>query len=208
MRRFIELCGQRGLNFVLRIGPFVHGEWRNGGLPDWLYGQPFGVRSNDPRYLAHVGRFYNEIGAQVEGLLFRDGGPIIAIHIENEYMHAGAPWETVDFIGNNFQVIIFGAVICDDTLADCANYKPIPLQGPKNSPWYCVRCLSQCGHAWAPPILCSTRTRSRDKCRLCRFSPGVNSPPRGFFSVDPFRRHAVHSLETQYLYPSVCAVDR
>src|SRR6185503_11723117 len=67
-----------------------------GGLPDWLYGQPFEVRSNAPGYLARVERLYAEIGRQVQGQLFADGGPIVGIQIENEYMHAGAPWEVVD----------------------------------------------------------------------------------------------------------------
>lgn len=97
LRRFVELCAQHDLYFVLRTGPFVHGEWRNGGLPDWLYGEPLRVRSNDPRYLAHVERFYTEIAAQVRGLMFAEGGPIIALQLENEYMHAGAPWETQPF---------------------------------------------------------------------------------------------------------------
>ena len=96
LRRFIELCARHGLKVLLRIGPFSHGEWRNGGLPDWLYGQPFQVRSNDPGYLACVERYYGELGRQVDGLLFKDGGPIIGIQIENEYMHASAPWEVVD----------------------------------------------------------------------------------------------------------------
>lgn len=97
LRRFVELCAQHDLYFVLRIGPFVHGEWRNGGLPDWLYGAPLRVRSNDPCYLAYVERFYAEIAAQVRGLFFAGGGPIVAIQLENEYMHAGAPWETQPF---------------------------------------------------------------------------------------------------------------
>jgi hypothetical protein len=96
LRRFVELCARHDLKVLLRIGPFAHGEWRNGGLPDWLYGQPFEVRSNDPGYLACVERYYTAIGSQVHGLLFKDGGPIIGIQIENEYMHAGAPWEVVD----------------------------------------------------------------------------------------------------------------
>lgn len=96
LRRFVELCAKTGLQAIIRIGPFAHGEWRNGGLPDWLYGQPFNVRSNDAGYLAYVARFYNEIGQQVKGLGFSQGGPIIGIQLENEYMHAGAPWEVVD----------------------------------------------------------------------------------------------------------------
>ncbi len=96
LRRFVELCAKHDLKVLLRAGPFAHGEWRNGGLPDWLYGQPFEVRSNDPGYLACVERYYAELGRQVDGLLFRDGGPIIGIQLENEYMHASAPWEVVD----------------------------------------------------------------------------------------------------------------
>lgn len=96
LRRFVELCAKHGLFAIIRIGPFSHGEWRNGGLPDWLYGQPFRVRSNDAGYLTYVERFYNEIGQQLKGLGFSEGGPIIGVQLENEYMHAGAPWEVVD----------------------------------------------------------------------------------------------------------------
>ncbi len=93
IRAFVEMCQSLGLQVILRIGPFAHGECRNGGLPDWLYGQPFPVRSNDERYLSLVQRYFSEIAQQVQGLLFSDGGPIIGLQIENEYMHAGAPWE-------------------------------------------------------------------------------------------------------------------
>jgi hypothetical protein len=94
LRHFVELCGEAGIFAIIRVGPFCHGEVRNGGMPDWLYGRPFPLRSNDPRYLALVRRLYDEIGRQLKGLFFRDGGPIIGIQLENELMHAGAPWET------------------------------------------------------------------------------------------------------------------
>lgn len=93
VRTFVTLCQKVGLQVLLRIGPFAHGECRNGGLPDWLYGQSFAVRSNDERYLSYVRRYFAEIAQQVEGLLFKDGGPVIGIQLENEYMHTGAPWE-------------------------------------------------------------------------------------------------------------------
>jgi beta-galactosidase len=93
LRHFIALCGRHQLQALVRIGPFAHGECRNGGLPDWLYGRPFPVRSNHDRYLAYVRRWYNAIAEQLKGLLFKDGGPVIGIQLENEYMHASAPWE-------------------------------------------------------------------------------------------------------------------
>jgi beta-galactosidase len=93
IRAFIEACQAAGLQMLLRIGPFAHGECRNGGLPDWLYGRAIPVRSNDERYLFYVRRYFGEIAKQVEGLLYKDSGPVVGIQIENEYMHAGAPWE-------------------------------------------------------------------------------------------------------------------
>jgi len=94
LRAFIGLCKKHDLLAWLRIGPFCHGEVRNGGMPDWLYGQPFEVRSNDERYLARVRSLYQEYAGQIKGLFFKDGGPIIGVQLENEFMQSGAPWET------------------------------------------------------------------------------------------------------------------
>jgi len=93
LRHFVQLSGRHGLRVLVRIGPFAHGEVRNGGLPDWLYGRAFTVRSNDREYLAYARRFYAAIATQLDGLLFKDNGPVVGIQLENEYMHAGAPWE-------------------------------------------------------------------------------------------------------------------
>ena len=92
VRKFVELCWENNLPVIIRIGPFAHGEIRNGGLPDWLLAEPISIRSNDPEYLFYVERFFNEIGDQLKGLYFKDGGPIIATQIENEYQHSAAPW--------------------------------------------------------------------------------------------------------------------
>jgi hypothetical protein len=97
LRRFVELAGKVGLQVALRIGPFCHGECRNGGVPDWMYGQPFEIRSNDPRYLAIVERLYRQVFAQVKGLFFAEGGPLVALQVENEYLSTGALWETTHF---------------------------------------------------------------------------------------------------------------
>ncbi|ULO09800.1 beta-galactosidase [Paenibacillus sp. 19GGS1-52] len=102
LRKFIELCGKHGLQLILRVGPFCHGECRNGGLPDWLYGRPFEVRSNDEAYLKAVNILYHEIGTEAEGLMFKDGGPVIGVQLENEYQHAGAPWEMTNGQTNEF----------------------------------------------------------------------------------------------------------
>ena len=102
LRRFVALCQKHGLYVILRVGPFDHGEARNGGLPDWLYGKPFEVRTTHPEFLAYVRRLYAEIGRQVQGQFFRDGGPIIGVQLDNEYMHSSAPWEITTGISNEW----------------------------------------------------------------------------------------------------------
>lgn len=92
VRQFVELCAKNGLEVLMRIGPFAHGEIRNGGIPDWLYGRPIDIRSNDPAYLKYVQKLYQEIGKQLQGLMFKDGGPVIGVQLENEYQHSAAPW--------------------------------------------------------------------------------------------------------------------
>lgn len=92
LRAFIELCKKNDMNVIVRVGPFDHGEIRNGGLPDWLLGKPLNIRMNDQLYLSYVEKLYNEIGKQLKGLYYKDGGPIIGIQIENEYQHSAAPW--------------------------------------------------------------------------------------------------------------------
>lgn len=102
IRRFVSMCQKHGLYVILRVGPFDHGEVRNGGLPDWLYGKPFEVRTTHPEFLAYVRRLYAEIGRQVQGQFFRDGGPIIGVQLDNEYMHSSAPWEITTGISNEW----------------------------------------------------------------------------------------------------------
>jgi hypothetical protein len=88
LRHFAELCQRHGLYLVARIGPWTHGEVRNGGFPDWLLKEG-PTRRNDANYMAHVAKFYAQVGAQLKGLLWKDGGPVIGIQLENEYSARG-----------------------------------------------------------------------------------------------------------------------
>ncbi|NIK78395.1 hypothetical protein FHS15_003533 [Paenibacillus castaneae] len=94
LRHFVDLCAKHELPLVLRIGPFCHGEVRNGGIPDWVFGKPLEIRSNDAQYLFYAKRLYRQIAKQVKGSLFEEGGPVIAVQLENEYMHCGAPLDS------------------------------------------------------------------------------------------------------------------
>ena len=88
LKAFAELCSRHGMLLVARIGPWDHAEVRNGGLPDWVMTQG-PIRVNDPVYLGSVDHWYSEVGKQLKGMLWKDGGPVIGIQLENEYSLRG-----------------------------------------------------------------------------------------------------------------------
>jgi len=79
IRAFIELCHKLGLEFCLRIGPWAHGECRNGGFPDWLCEEcrPI-LRSGNEPYISYARRYIQAVADQIRGL------PLFGIQIENE----------------------------------------------------------------------------------------------------------------------------
>jgi hypothetical protein len=84
LRRFVQLAGKAGLDVVVRVGPWAHAEVRYGGIPDWVV-NAMPTRGNDPQYMAFVERLYGQIGQQLQGQLWKDGGRVIGIQLENEY---------------------------------------------------------------------------------------------------------------------------
>ncbi len=90
LRRFVELCKELDLKVHLRFGPYCNAEIKNGGLPDWIVeNKNLKTRSNDPLYLEYTRRWYQAVYDQVKGLLWKDGGPIVALQLENEYVKEG-----------------------------------------------------------------------------------------------------------------------
>ncbi|MBN2009215.1 beta-galactosidase [candidate division KSB1 bacterium] len=86
VRRFITLCKKHNLYVYPRIGPWCHGEVRNGGTPDWIFQKKNIInRENHPVYQIYVDRLYEQIAKQLNGLLYKDGGPVIGVQLENEY---------------------------------------------------------------------------------------------------------------------------
>ncbi len=79
IRRFLLDAQRAGLEVFIRIGPWAHGECRNGGLPDWLLQKPYKLRDNNREYMEKVQIWYEKIHEQVKGLFYRDGGNIIGI---------------------------------------------------------------------------------------------------------------------------------
>ena len=89
LRTFLEVCKQEDMPVVLRMGPFCHGEVRNGGIPDWAFTKGCKLREQNPAFLDLAEKLYRQIFTQVQGLQWKDGGPVIAAQFDNEYRGRG-----------------------------------------------------------------------------------------------------------------------
>ena len=86
LHKFLQTCQEVGLKVIVRCGPWCHGEARNGGFPDWVVAhKDWKLRSNDTNFMAAVGVLYEQIAKQLKGELWKDGGPVIGIQVDNEY---------------------------------------------------------------------------------------------------------------------------
>jgi len=88
---FIREAQQEGLYVILRPGPYVCAEWDFGGYPAWLLREPgMEVRSSNPAFIAAVTRWLHRLGQELAPLQSGNGGPIIAVQVENEYGSFGS----------------------------------------------------------------------------------------------------------------------
>ena len=84
--RFIRTAQELGLYVILRPGPYICAEWDNGGLPHWLMTKEgIEMRRYNKVYLEYVQKYFDRIMPLIKPLQYDEGGPIIAMQIENEY---------------------------------------------------------------------------------------------------------------------------
>lgn len=83
---FLKTAQEAGLYVVLRPGPYTCAEWEFGGYPAWLLkDRSTVVRSLDPQFMKPAADWFQHLGAEVKPYLLANGGPIIAVQVENEY---------------------------------------------------------------------------------------------------------------------------
>lgn len=97
--RFIGIAANLGLFVIVRPSPYICAEWEFGGLPAWLLASPdMRLRCMDKQYLEKVDRYYDTLLPLLKPLLCTNGGPIIAMQIENEYGSYGNDKAYLDYL--------------------------------------------------------------------------------------------------------------
>ncbi len=88
---FIREAQSEGLYVILRPGPYACAEWEWGGYPAWLLkDHDIVVRSSDPKFMVPAHRWLMRLGEELAPLQIGNGGPIIAVQVENEYGSFGS----------------------------------------------------------------------------------------------------------------------
>lgn len=87
LERFIQTADKVGLKVIIRTGPYICAEWENGGLPSWLLKKEYNIRlrCNTEPYLTHLRDWFNVLLPKIRPYLDENGGPVIALAVENEY---------------------------------------------------------------------------------------------------------------------------
>lgn len=94
--RFIDLAAEEGLDVIVRPGPYICAEWDNGGFPAWLTGIPgIGLRCMDPVFTAAIEEWFDQLLPIVASRQASEGGPVVAVQIENEYGSYGDDHEYI-----------------------------------------------------------------------------------------------------------------
>ena len=83
--KYIETAQKLGLYVILRPGPYICAEWDFGGMPARLLKDNIPLRCSDPRFLAALRPYLLKVFELVKPLLCTNGGPILAMQVENEY---------------------------------------------------------------------------------------------------------------------------
>ena len=98
---YLKLCQEKGLKVLLRPSPYICSEWELGGLPSRLLkDRELIIRSSDPKYLKEVKEYYDRLIPEFLPYLATNGGPIIAVAIENEYGSYGNDHEYMNALAD------------------------------------------------------------------------------------------------------------
>ncbi len=86
LEAYIRLAGELGLHVIVRPSPYICAEWEFGGLPAWLLADSDMVlRCFHQPFLDKIDAYFDELLPRLKPLQCTNGGPIIAMQIENEY---------------------------------------------------------------------------------------------------------------------------
>ncbi|MET9562585.1 MULTISPECIES: beta-galactosidase [Streptomyces] len=114
--RYLRLARAEGLHVLLRPGPYICAEWDGGGLPSWLTADTgIRLRTSDPRFTDALDRYLDLLLPPLLPQLAANGGPVIAVQVENEYGAYGDDRAYLEHLAEAFRTRGVGELLftCD-----------------------------------------------------------------------------------------------
>ncbi len=117
---FIETAAALDLFVIVRPSPYICSEWEFGGLPAWLLEDDnMRLRCSYQPYLDRVDAYYDVLMPKLKPYLATNGGPVIAMQIENEYGSYGNDTSYLEYlrdgmINRGIDVLLFTSDGYDD----------------------------------------------------------------------------------------------
>lgn len=99
LERFIQIAAELELMVFFRPGPYICSEWELGGFPSWLIkDKNMKLRCYNGPYLQHVDDWFDVLIPKIVPYLASNGGPIVAVQVENEYGSYGDDQRYLEYI--------------------------------------------------------------------------------------------------------------
>ncbi|XP_075678635.1 beta-galactosidase-1-like protein 3 [Dermatophagoides pteronyssinus] len=98
LTEFLNEIRKADMFAIVRPGPYICAEWDLGGFPSWLLKDPhMKLRTPYDGYLEPVRKYYRKIFKIINQFQFtKNGGPIIALQVENELFGDFDNWQNVN----------------------------------------------------------------------------------------------------------------
>ena len=94
---FLETIHDQGMYAIVRPGPYICAEWDFGGFPWWLATKEgIRFRAYNKTFLKYVDRWFDQLIPLIAKYQYTNGGPVIAVQVENEYSYAGQKSEMAE----------------------------------------------------------------------------------------------------------------
>ncbi|QRW00634.1 glycoside hydrolase family 35 protein [Ceratobasidium sp. AG-Ba] len=86
LKPVFEAAKAAGIFLIYRPGPYINAETSAGGIPHWVTAEVAGhLRTNASDYAAAWAPYVKAVSEVVKGYQVNEGGPVVAIQVENEY---------------------------------------------------------------------------------------------------------------------------
>ena len=140
---FLQMCDDIGLKVMLRPSGYMCSEWELGGLPYWLLNKGVAMRTSDSGFVDCLRRYYEKLCAEFVPYLSTNGGPVIAVAVENEY---GSFSDDSDYMHTVADMLTDFGVDVPFFTADGASKRHL-INGSSDEWWSGVDVHELCGEA-------------------------------------------------------------